>query len=123
MPPLPMMEPAAAERVVVDRGVEERFGEASAGRTAGLHRLEALAVRDAAADVEDHLAQRRAHGHFDQARVAHLAGQGEDLGALALLGADGGEPVGPVQDDHGDVGQRLDVVDHGGLAPQALSAG
>ena len=58
-----------------------------------LDRLESLAAGDAAADVEDDLPQGDAHGHFDQAGVVDLAGQGEDLGALALLGADAGEPV------------------------------
>ena len=33
---------------------------------ADLHRLEFLAVLDAAADVEDDLAQRRAHRHLNQ---------------------------------------------------------
>ena len=36
----------------------------------------------------DDLAQRDAHGHFDQAGVLDAAGEGEHLGALALLGAD-----------------------------------
>ena len=44
----------------------------------------------------DHLAERGAHGHLDQPGVLHLAGQGEDLGAAALGGADAAEPVGPV---------------------------
>ena len=55
--------------------------------------------------------------------VADLAGQGEDLGAAALLGADAGEPVGAVVDDGRDVGEGLDVVDHRRLAPQAALGG
>ncbi len=47
-----------------------------------------------------------------------LADQGEGLGALALLGAVLGEPVGPVLQDVGDAGQGLDVVDDGRLAPE-----
>ena len=50
--------------------------------------LKAPPSGDAAADVLDDLAQRRAHRHLDQAGVRDLAGQREDLGALALLGAD-----------------------------------
>ena len=64
--------------------------------------------------------QRRAHRHFDQPGVAHLAGQREDLGPLALLRADAGEPVGPVAEDGRDVGEGLDVVDEGRAAPQTL---
>ena len=89
MPPEPMIAPACIERVVVDRQVEVLRGQAAAGRAAHLHRLEVPVARDAAADVEDDLAQRDAHRHFDEAGVGHLAGQGEDLGALAALGADG----------------------------------
>ena len=97
------------------------LGDAAAGRAAGLRGLELLAVGDAAADVEDDLAQGGAHGHFHQAGVVDLAGQGEHLGALALFRADGGEPVRAVQDDRRDAGQGLDVVDDGGLAEQALA--
>ena len=39
------------------------------------------------------VAQGGAHGDFDKAGVVDLAAQGEDLGALALLGAHGGEPL------------------------------
>ena len=70
----------------------------------------------------DDLAQRDAHRHFDEAGVDDLAGEREDLGALALLGADGGEPVAAVADDRGDVGEGLDVVDQRRAAPQARSA-
>ena len=94
-------------------------GDAAAGRAAGLDRLELPAVRDAAADLVDDLAQRDAHRHLDQAGVVDLPGQGEHLGALALLGADAGEPVAAVADDRRDVGERLDVVDERRAAPEA----
>ena len=93
------------------RRIEVLLRQAAARRAAGLHGLEPLAERDAAADVVDDLAQRRAHGDLDQARIDDLARQGEDLGPLAGLGADGAEPVGAVQDDDRDVGPGLDVVD------------
>ncbi len=70
-------------------------GDAAAGRAAGLHGLEFASARARRRRcLDDDLAQRRAHRHFDQAGVGDLAGQGEDLGALALLGADAGEPFG-----------------------------
>ena len=112
------MEPSLASDLVVDGRVEEAGGDAAAGRAAGLHRLELLARGDAAADVEDDRGQRSAHGHFHQAAVGDLAGEGEDGRALALLGADAGEPVGAPVDDDGDGGQGLDVVDDGGFAVQ-----
>ena len=94
-------------------------GEATAGRAAGLDRLELLAPRHAAADLVDDLPQRGAHGHLDQAGVLDLPDQGEDLGAAAIRGAQSPEPVGPKIDHHGDVGEGLDIVDDRGLAPQA----
>ena len=83
--------------------------------------LNLLAAPDAAADVVDDLAQGGAHRHLDEAGVVDLAGEGEDLGALGLLGADLGEPLGALGHDHGDVGEGLDVVDDRGLLPQALA--
>ena len=70
-------------------------GNAAAGRAAGLHRLDRAAVGHAAAHLLDDVPQRRAHRHFDQAGVANLAGERKDLGPLALLGADAGEPARP----------------------------
>ena len=95
-PPDPMIAPTD-ERFVVDRDVEVLCRDAAAGRAAGLHRLEGPAVEDAAADVEDDLAEGRAHGDLDQAGVDDLAGQREDLRALAGLRADGGEPAPPLR--------------------------
>ena len=88
----------------VDRRVEQVGGQAAAGRAAELHGLELAAGQHAAADVEDDLAQRGAHGHLDEAAVHDLAGEREDLGALAGVGADRRERVGAVVDDPGHVG-------------------
>ena len=90
--------------------------EAAARRAARLHGLELLAVLDAAADFEDHFAQRGAHRHLDQADVIDLARQGEDFGALALFGADRGEPFGAPQDDGRNIGVGFDVVHIGRVA-------
>ncbi len=70
MPPLPMIEPALVRVSKSTGSVEPLGGDAAAGGAAGLDGLELLAAGDAAADVEDDLAQRRAHGHLDQAGVA-----------------------------------------------------
>ncbi len=81
--------------------------------------LNGTAVDDPAADVEDDLAQGRAHRHFDEPGVDDPAGEREDLGALARRRPDRGEPVAAVADDRGDVGEGLDVVDEGRPVPQA----
>jgi hypothetical protein len=49
-----------------------------------------------AADLVDDLADRDAHRHLDQAAALDLAGQREDLRALALLGAQRGEGLAAV---------------------------
>ena len=84
--------------------------------------LNLLAVGNAAADLVDDLAQRDPHGHFDQSRVVDPPGQREDLGALALFRADGGEPLCAVAQDGRNVGERLHVVDQRGASPQPASA-
>ena len=57
----------------------------------------APAVGDAAADVEDDVAQRGAERHFDQAGVGHVAGQGEGLGAGRRGGAQLAETRRPLR--------------------------
>ena len=104
------------EAFVVDGDVQVLLGEAAAGGAAGLDGLELLAALDAAADVVDDLAERRAHRDFDEADVVDLAGEGEDLGTLGLLGADGGEPRRALGQDDRHVGEGLDVVDVGRTA-------
>ena len=94
--------------------------DAAAGGTAGLSRFEFLAVGDAAADLFDDLPEGGAHGDFHQAGVLDLAAQSEDLGAFGLLGAHGGEPVRTLQDDLGDVGVGLHVVQDSGFLEQTL---
>ena len=95
----------------------------AAGRAADLHGLELLAVGNAAADVENDFTNGRAHRHFDEARVDHIARQGEGLRAGALLRADAMVPLHAVFDDERDVGKRLHVVEHRGFSPQAVLNG
>ena len=106
--------------VVVDGGIDERSRDAAAGGASGLRRLEFLAVRDAATDILDDLPQGGAHRDLHQAGVVDLAHQAEDLGALAALGAHAGKPVGAVEDDAGDIGPGLYVIQDGRDAEQAL---
>ena len=109
--------------LVVDRQIQQVLGDAAARWPAGLHGLELLPVGDAAADVVDHVSQRDAHGHLDQAGVVDLAHQREDRRALALLGADAGVPVGAVVDDVRHVAQVLTLLMLVGLPHSPRSAG
>ena len=121
------MQPAGAhdgaqvlQGLVVHGDVEVGLGDAAARGAAELHGLELLAARDPAADLVDDLAQLHPDGHLHQAGVLDGAAQREDLGALALLGAGAGEPLRSPEDDGGDVGERLHVVEHAGLVPETL---
>ena len=105
------------EGVVADAEVQHLGGNAAAGGTAGLHRLEGVSAGYAAADDLDDLAQLDAHGHFDQAGVGDFAGEGEDLGAFASLRAHVGKPLAAVADDGRDVGVGFDVVDAAWACP------
>ena len=67
------------EVVVVYLGVHEARGDASAGRSAGLSRLELLAGRDAAADDLDDLSEGGAHRDLDETGVGDLSAESEDL--------------------------------------------
>src|SRR5581483_4100632 len=112
-----------AQALVVQRHVQVVGRDAAAGWTAGLDRLEGAAVGDTPAEVVDDLPERYPERHFHDAGVGHLAGQSEHLGAAALLGSDRRVPVAAVAHDGRDVGERLDVVDEGWLAPEPVRRG
>ena len=109
--------------IVVDQGVQQACRQAAARGPAHLHRLELLARQHPATDIEDDLPQRVAHGHLGQAAPAHLSGQAEHLGALALLGPYLGVLPAALGDYPGDGRERLDVVDVGGLSPEPRVGG
>ena len=114
----------AGQRIVIDAAYPETARECIRPRAAGLHGLELPAVGNAAADVEDDFAQRDAHGDFDQAGVVDSAGEGEDLGAFALVRADARRyQLAAVADDGGDVGEGLNVVDQRGRPHRPDSRG
>ena len=106
--------------LVVDRHVEVLLGDAAARGAAELHGLEGLAAGHAAADLVHQLAELHADRHFDQAGVLDVAAQREHLGALAALRAERRIPLRALEHDRRNIGERLDVVEHAGLAPEAL---
>src|SRR5450759_1180533 len=80
---------------------------------------------DHAVGVVDH---HEATGADDGARgaellVGDLAGEREDLCTTRFADAHGGESLGAVRHDPGDIGERLDVVDVGGSAPEPRDRG
>jgi len=83
-----------------------------------LHRLEIASTGNAAAHIEDDIAERDAHGHLDEAGVVDLASEGENGGSGRFGAADVLEPRGAAQDDPRRHGVALHIVDVAGLAPQ-----
>ena len=113
----------AAERFVIDARVRQPRRDAAARGAADLHRLERAPLGHAAADLLDDLAQRRPHRHLDQPAAPDMPCQREDLGALALGRADGGELLRAVAEDPRHQRQGFDVVDERRAAPQARNGG
>ena len=111
------------EALIGNRDIEIFLDDDAAGGTTGLDSLELLPVPYSSADIEDDLPQRGSHRNLDEARVVDLAGEGKNLGALGLVGADGGEPGGSSRQDDGDIREGFDVVDDGRLAPETLDGG
>src|ERR1019366_3742850 len=111
------------QRVIVDGGIGQARRDASAGGAAELHGFELAAVLDAAANHLDHFANSYAHGDFDQAAAVDLTRQRKNLGSGAGGGAARGERRGAVANDPGDAGERLHVVDDGGVAAKSALDG
>ena len=111
------------EGFVVHGHIEVMPGDAASRWPADLRGLEALALPHPPADVEYKLAQRHADGDFHQTGVFHGSRKGEHLGALALCRAHRGIPPRTLQDDHGDGGIGLHVVQEAWFSPQTLVGG
>ena len=108
------------ESAEIDRRIEVLLCDNTAGRTAGLHSLELLAMGDSAADIIYDLAERCSHRNLYKTRVADLACEGEYLCSMAILGTDGCEPLAAVIDDLRDICPCLNIIDDSRLAPETL---
>src|SRR5579864_274543 len=113
----------AGQRFIVDWHIEACGGQAAAGGSTGLHCLEVAALGDSASDLKDHLAQRNAHGDFDETVVLHAAGERKNFRAFAFFGAYAGVPLAAIANDGSNVSERFDVVDECRLAEQAFHGG
>ena len=80
------------QRFVINRSVYLIRADAAAGRAAGLHGFELLAVLDAVAESENDIFKRSAHRHFHQADFVNFPGQGEHFGSGRIGGTDLLEP-------------------------------
>ena len=108
------------ERLVVHRHIETFGRQASAGWTAGLDRFEFPAVRNSAANFENHFAQGDAHRHFDQTVFCTRPARANTFVPLLFSVPMLRVPIPAVADDRRNVGIGFDVVDQGRLAEQAL---
>ena len=107
---------SSSEVLIVDGDVEVLLGKAATRGATSLHGLELLAVFHATTNVVYNLAQGSSHGYLDEAHVIDFTCQGKYLGALRLLGADRGKPVGALSEDDGHVSKSLHVVNVGRIS-------
>ena len=120
MPPDPMIEPTWRKRLVIDGHVEELLGDAAAGGPAGLHGFELLPIGNAAADVEDDLAQRSMPiGTSISPVLLTLPARAKTLVPLLFSVPMPANHSPPSLDNRRDVGEGFDVVDQRGAAPEA----
>ena len=110
-----------AERLELIGRVEELGWQQAARRAADEDGLDRATPVGVAAEGDD-VAQRRAHRHLGDAVPVEAADVDEDR-AGTRPAADGGEGLGPVDDDPGHRGQRLDVLDDGRHVEQAALGG
>ena len=111
------------EVIVVDGSVDERSGDTTAGRTAGLSSFELLAAGNAAADFFNDFSEGGTHGDFNETGVGDLTAEREYLGTLGGCGTHGSEPFGSVEDDLRDICESFYVIDDGGLTEKTLYSG
>ena len=96
--------------IEIHLGITQLSRDATARRTAYLHRLQRLATFHAAANLVHNLAKRGSHRHLDESAVIHLAGQSKDLCAWTALRTDFCIRLGAVMDDIGYLAQRFHII-------------
>src|SRR6201999_2503798 len=90
---------------------------------ADLHRAHRAPAKGTAADVVDEFAERDAEGDLEQPTMLDIAGELDRHRAARAAHAEIGIGLGAAGEDEGDCRERQHVVDHGGLAEQALMRG
>ena len=94
--------------------------DTSAGWSAGLRRLEFLAIGDPSANLFYDLPKSCSHWNLYESCILNLAAQGKYFCSLGLLCSHGREPLRPIQDDLRNICQRLYVIQDRRLLEQSL---
>ena len=84
------------KRLVVQRHVQMLFRHASTGWSAELRGLEGLSVLHAVAYIVNKFTKSGSDRNFRESRVVYVTSQCENLGSLALLRSERGEPIAAV---------------------------
>ncbi len=112
---------ACCDKVIeVDRSINKRSRETSAGGATCLSCFELLAVGDTATDLLDYLTESCSHGNLYETCVCDLTAESEYLCTCGLFSTDGLEPVSAVKDDLSDICISLNVVKDGRLSKETL---
>src|SRR6266700_328162 len=71
------------------------------------------------ASMTQDFTQRRSKGYFNDLwlTIRRIIVDGQDFGAASHSSTDTGKGTGPITEDKGNVGQRFNTVDGGGLIP------
>src|SRR5579859_412216 len=111
---------ARGKGLVIEWRIEQRAGKIGPERTADLHGARRAPREGAAADVVDELAERDAEGGLEQAAVFDVSGELDRHGATRASHTEIGIGLRAFGEDEGDRREGEHVVDHGGIAEQAL---
>src|SRR5712692_509651 len=111
------------QRLHVGVRVEHGCGQDRRRRTARPEDLQVAALRRAAGQLHDHVAEGLSQLDLVHARLAHVAADRHDTGAGRLLGPELDVGGTPVVDDPGHGGEGLHVVEQGGPGPCPLDRG
>ena len=100
-----------AQSFVINRQIRMGSGNAAAGRTADLNRLEPFPVLHPPADLLDDGTQGYAHCDFHDSGADHFSGESEHLCSPAPFRPDRNKPVASVQNQSRNIGDCFNVVD------------
>ncbi len=110
------------QRVKINFHIEVLRRDTPAQRASGLNGLKALVLENSPADIKDDFAQGDSHGDLHQTGVVHLAGQSKNSGPRTTSGSDIIKPIGPVDNDLGNIGITFHIIEIGRLPPEAGSS-
>ena len=111
IPPAPRKEPSAADGGIVQGGVQIGTGQEAPREARHGDRLDAATGRGAPRPLVQEGGEGQAQGDLVVAGPENVAREADDLGAGMLPQPQRAVPAGPLQDDGGDRGQGLHVVD------------